>query len=60
MDAEEVMKIRGAAANYARQFLSIKYREEYSELYSAYCLNRGLTSRRYRKPIPDERELVSE
>ncbi len=60
MDAEEVTAIRSAAASYARRFLSIKYREEYSELYSAYCLNRGLTTVRNRTPIPDERELVSE
>ena len=60
MDAKEVMKIRNAAANYARQFLSIKYREEYSELYSAYCLNRGLSTVRNRAQIQDERELVSE
>ena len=60
MDAEEVMKIRAAAANYARRFLSLKYREEYNELYSAYCKNRGLTTRANRKPMIDERELVSE
>lgn len=59
MDAEEAIKIRAAAANYARQFLSLKYREEYNELYFAYCKNRGLTTRK-RKSIPDERELVSE
>ena len=60
MDAEEVLAIRTSAASYAKQFLARKYREEYSELYSAYCLNRGLTTVRNRTPIPDERELVSE
>ena len=60
MDAEEVMKIRNAAAVYARRFLAQKYREEYAELYSAYCKNRGLNTRRNRKPVVDERELVNE
>ena len=60
MDAEEVMKIRNAAAVYARRFLAQKYREEYAELYSAYCKNRGLNTRRNRKPVVDERELVRE
>jgi hypothetical protein len=60
MDAEEVMKIRNAAAVYARLFLAQKYREEYAELYSAYCKNRGLNTRRNRKPMADERELVRE
>jgi hypothetical protein len=52
--------IRAKAAQYARLFLAQKYKEEYSELYYAYCKNRGLTTRRNGKPIPDERELVSE
>jgi hypothetical protein len=52
--------IRAKAAQYARLFLAQKYYEEYSELYYAYCKNRGLTTRRNGKPIPDERELVSE
>ena len=54
------MQIRNAAATYARRFLAQKYREEYDELYSAYCKNRGITSRRNRKPVADERELVRE
>ena len=60
MDAEEVARIRNEAATYARRFLAQKYREEYDELYSAYCQNRGITSRRNRKPVADERELVNE
>jgi hypothetical protein len=60
MDAEEVLAIRTSAASYAKQFLARKYREEYIELYSAYCKNRGLTTRANRKPMVDERELVSE
>jgi len=60
MDAEEVMIIRGAAASYAKQFLVNKYREEYAELYSAYCRNRGLGTRNKPRPMVDERELVRE
>jgi len=60
MDAEEVIKIRNAAAAYARLFLANKYREEYAELYSAYCKNRGLGTRRKPRTMVDERELVNE
>ena len=60
MDAEEVIAIRGAAASYAKQFLVNKYREEYAELYSAYCRNRGLGTRNKPTPMVDERELVRE
>ena len=60
MDAEEVILIRGAAASYAKQFLVNKYREEYAELYSAYCRNRGLGTRNKPTPLVDERELVRE
>ena len=60
MDAEEVARIRNEAATYARRFLAQKYREEYDELYSAYCQNRGITSRRNRKPVADERELAND
>jgi hypothetical protein len=60
MDAEEVIAIRSAAASYAKQFLVNKYREEYAELYSAYCRNRGLGTRNKPTAMIDERELVSE
>ena len=60
MNAEEVIKIRNAAAAYARLFLANKYREEYAELYSAYCKNRGLGTRRKPRTMVDERELVRE
>ena len=33
MDTEEVIKIRAAAANYAKAFLANKYKEEYTELF---------------------------
>ena len=45
LDAEKVIAIRGDAASYAKQFLVNKYREEYAELYSAYCRNRGISTR---------------
>ena len=60
MDTEEVIKIRAAAANYAKAFLANKYKEEYTELYSAYCKNRGLNTRGKSRTIVDERELVRE
>ena len=60
MDAEEVIAIRGAAASYAKQFLVNKYREEYAELYSAYCRNRGLGTRAKPKAMIDERELLDD
>ena len=60
MNAEEVIKIRNAAAAYARLFLANKYREEYVELYSAYYKNRGLGTRKKPRTMVDERELVSE
>jgi hypothetical protein len=59
-ETETSTLIRAKAAQYARLFLAKKYREEYIELYSAYCKNRGLTTRRNLKPMVDERELVSE
>ncbi len=60
MNAEEVIKIRNAAANYAKGFLANKYKEEYAELYSAYCKNRGLRTRKKPRTMVDERELVRE
>lgn len=53
------MKIRARAASYARLFLANKYSEEYAELYNAYLVNRGLTTRKG-KPMTDEREIVKE
>ena len=60
LDAEEVAKIRNQATEYAKRFLAQKYREEYGELYSAYCRNRGISTRGRSKPMIDERELVNE
>lgn len=50
----ESLKIRAKAADYARTFLASKYKDEYDELYSAYCANRGLITRA-KKEIIDER-----
>jgi hypothetical protein len=55
MDSKESMRIRGLAASYAKHFLTQKYKQEYDELYNAYLKNRGITTRRFRKPLIDER-----
>ena len=53
------MKIRAKAASYAQSFLANKYYEEYKELYDAYLINRGVTTRRGRV-MADERVVTSE
>jgi len=57
MDAKEVAKIRGLAMTYAKMFLMHKYKEEYDELYNAYLKNRGLSTRKFREPLIDERTV---
>jgi hypothetical protein len=59
MTPNEVMKIRAKAASYAQSFLANKYYEEYKELYDAYLINRGVTTRRSRV-MADERVVTSE
>ena len=59
MTPNEVMKIRAKAASYAQSFLANKYYEEYKELYDAYLINRGVSTRRGRV-IADERVVTSE
>ena len=56
MTPNEVMKIRAKAASYAQSFLANKYYEEYKELYDAYLVNRGVSTRRGRV-LTDEREV---
>jgi hypothetical protein len=51
----EITRARAAAANYAKTFLANKYHDEYSELYRAYLINRGVPVRHI-NPIIDERE----
>ena len=60
MTTKSVTRIRAEGAQYAKQFLARKYRQEYRELYEAYCINRGLKPKREGRPIIDERELVRE
>jgi hypothetical protein len=48
LDAEEVAKIRNPRLMLQvmlNNFLHNKYREEYGELYSAYCRNRGILTK---------------
>lgn len=59
MTANNVKKIRGAAASYAQSFLANKYYDEYKELYDAYLINRGINTRRGRV-IADERVVTNE
>ena len=59
MTQDEALKIRARAASYARLFLANKYSEEYAELYNAYLVNRGLTTRKG-KVLADERTINNE
>jgi len=59
MTPKEVMQIRAKAASYAQSFLANKYYDEYKELYDAYLINRGVTTRRGRV-IADERISTKE
>ena len=56
---DDTMKIRAKAASYAQSFLANKYYEEYKELYDAYLINRGVTTRRGRV-MEDERLINNE
>ena len=60
MTVKSVVRLRSEAAQYAKQFLARKYREEYRELYEAYLINRNVSVKAKGKPIIDERELVRE
>jgi hypothetical protein len=53
----EHVKERVAAQRYAFKFLAKKYHEEYRELYRAYLVNRGISTRSI-DPMVDERELT--
>jgi hypothetical protein len=59
MTANDTIKIRAKAASYAQSFLANKYYEEYKELYDAYLINRGVSTRRGRV-LTDERTTVKE
>ena len=60
MTTKSVARIRSEAAQYAKQFLARKYREEYRELYEAYLINRNVSVKAKRTPLIDERLLVRE
>ena len=57
LTAKEISAIKTAAAKYAQRFLGRKYHEEYTELYQAYCRNRGVETRST-FALVDERLLV--
>jgi len=59
MTANDTIKIRAKAASYAQSFLANKYYEEYKELYDAYLINRGISTRRGRV-LTDERVVTDE
>jgi hypothetical protein len=59
MTVNDTIKIRAKAASYAQSFLANKYYEEYKELYDAYLINRGISTRRS-KVLIDERTTVKE
>lgn len=57
----EVNRIKASASAYAKTFLARKYHLEYSELYQAYLLNRGISPRRSpNAPLVDEREILKD
>jgi len=59
LTAKEISAIKTAASDYAKRFLGRKYHEEYTELYQAYCRNRGVETRST-FALVDERLLVKE
>jgi len=60
MTTKSVTRIRSEAAQYAKQFLARKYRQEYRELYEAYLINRNVPVKGRVISMVDERELVRE
>jgi hypothetical protein len=56
--SNDTLKIRAQAASYAKTFLANKYRDEYDQLYKAYLVNRGISTRTSKDMI-DERELTT-
>jgi hypothetical protein len=58
LTAKEISAIKTAASDYAKRFLGRKYHEEYTELYQAYCRNRGVETRST-FALVDERLLVN-
>lgn len=60
MTTKSTTRLRSEAAQYAKQFLARKYREEYRELYEAYLINRNVPVKGRVISMVDERELVRE
>jgi hypothetical protein len=60
MTVKSATRLRSEAAQYAKQFLAHKYREEFRELYEAYLINRNVPVKRKVMLMVDERELVNE
>ena len=60
MTVKSTARLRSEAAQYAKQFLARKYREEYRELYEAYLINRNVPVKGRVVSMVDERELVRE
>ena len=60
MTVKSTERLRSEAAQYAKQFLAHKYREEFRELYEAYLINRNVRVKRKVMQMVDERELVRE
>ena len=60
MTVKSTTRLRSEAAQYAKQFLARKYREEYRELYEAYLINRNVPVKGRVISMVDERELVRE
>jgi len=57
----EIKRIKFASTADAKTFLARKYHEEYTELYQAYLINRGITPQRSpRSVLVDEREILKE
>lgn len=62
-DKVQIARVKASAVTYARVFLAKKYHEEYKQLYTAYCINRGVQMNPAGRPSTasdiDERELLA-
>jgi len=58
MTPKEIASIKSSASDYAKRFLAHKYSLEYSELYEAYCNNRGVDTRGSHRVAPIDERIV--
>ena len=58
MTPQEIRRIKNAATEYAKKFLTHKYHDEYKELYKAYCFNRGVNTVRQHEKVPVDERLI--